>query len=271
MGTPVGPIAFVGGGFMGEGMLQGLLTRGLVAANEVQVAEPVAVRRAALSDRFGVATTEHTGAAVGDAAVVVLAVKPQEFPTAAGQLAGRLRPEQLVISIMAGITIATLRAKLAHEKLVRCMPNTPLGIGQGFTGWTATVAVSEVERGLVETIFGALGGGAFFAEEKYLDMATAVGGSGPGYVMLLIEALIDGAVQIGLRRDVAREMVLQTVAGSVELARQTGRHPAELRDAVTSPGGTTAAGLQVLERQGVRAAIGDAITAAYERSRALGG
>jgi pyrroline-5-carboxylate reductase len=271
VGTPIGSIAFVGGGFMGEGMLRGLLAEGLAVAGEVQVAEPVAARRAELSDRFGVVTTEHTGAAVSDAAIVVLAVKPQDFPTAAGQLAGRLRSEQLVISIMAGITVAALRAKLAHEKLVRCMPNTPLGIAQGFTGWTATAAVSEAERRLVETMFTALGGAAFFADEKYLDMVTAVGGSGPGYVMLVVEALIDGAVQIGLRRDVAREMVLQTIAGSVELARQTGQHPAVLRDAVTSPGGTTAAGLQVLERQGVRAAIGDAIVAAYERSRALGG
>ncbi len=267
----IGRVALIGGGFMGEGIVQGLISRGLAQAADLRVCEPLAARRDYLAERHGVLATDKRAEAVTGASIVVLAVKPQEFEAEGRELARLLRPEQLVLSIMAGVRIQTLRDTLEHGRIVRAMPNTPLGIGEGYTAWTATPEVSEAERGAVSSIVGALGGGAYLPDEKYLDMATAVNGSGPGFVMLCVEAMIDAAVLIGLRRDLATEMVLQTFVGSVRLAQSSGQHPAQLRNAVTSPAGTTAAGLQVLERSGIRAAIADAVVAAYERSRSLGG
>lgn len=271
VGTTIGRVTFVGGGFMGEGIIQGLLTQGLSKASELRVCEPVAARRKHLSERYGIVASTEMAASVAGAQIVVLAVKPQDFDAAARDLTGALKPEQLVLSIMAGVRIETLRQKLGHDRIVRTMPNTPLGIGEGFTVWTATEAVSAAERETVSALFGALGGEAYLPDEKYLDMATAVNGSGPGFIMLFVESMIDAAVLIGLRRDLATEMVLQTFIGSARLAQVGGQHPAQLRNSVASPAGTTAAGLHVLERAGVRAAIADAVVAAYERSRALGG
>ncbi len=271
VGTTVGRVGFVGGGFMGEGIIQGLLAQNMSEPADLRVCEPIAARRTYLSERYGIVTSADAAEALDGAPIVILAVKPQDFDNAARQLVGVLEPAQLVLSIMAGVRIDTLRQKLSHERIVRTMPNTPLGIGEGFTAWTATAAVTAEERAKVATMFGALGGEAYLADEKYLDMATAVNGSGPGFVMLFVEAMIDAAVLIGLRRDLATEMVLQTFTGSTRLAQSTGQHPAQLRNSVASPAGTTAAGLQVLERTGVRAAIADAVVAAYERSRALGG
>lgn len=271
VGARVGRVCFIGGGFMGEGIIQGLLAQSMAAPADLRVCEPIPARREYLSERYGIAASADAVESLAGAQIVILAVKPQDFDAAARNLAGKLGPKQLVLSIMAGVRIDTLRQKLSHERIVRTMPNTPLGIGEGFTAWTATEAVTAEERATVSALFGALGGEAFFPDEKYLDMATAVNGSGPGFVMLFVEAMIDAAVLIGLRRDLATEMVLQTFTGSTRLAQSTGQHPAQLRNSVASPAGTTAAGLQVLERSGVRAAIADAVIAAYERSRALGG
>lgn len=270
-GTTVGRVSFVGGGFMGEGILQGLLSRGIVQSSEVGICELVDARRQYLADRYGVNATAHVDDAVRDARVIVLAVKPQDFDAVARQLGPSLHPEQVVLSIMAGVTITAMRSQLMHERVVRAMPNTPGAIGEGFSAWTASAAVNEDELAAVRTVLEALGKSAFFPEEKYLDVATAVSGSGPAYVLLLMEAMVDAAVLAGIRRDIAIEMVLQTFAGTVKYAQATGRHFADLRNAVTSPGGTTAAGLQVLERAGIRGVIADAVWAAYERSKALGG
>jgi len=266
-----GCVAFIGGGFMGEGILQGLLARGASVAGDVAVCEPLRLRREYLARQYGVRTSEQAADVLDEAQTVIFAVKPQDFATAAAGVASFLRPEQVALSIMAGVRIETLRTLLRHERIVRAMPNTPGAIGEGFTGWTATTAVQPAELVAVEAILGTLGRTAHLPDEKYLDMVTAVSGSGPGFVMLLAEAMIDAAVLIGLRRDLATEMVLQTFAGSARWAQQSGRHVAELRNAVTSSAGTTAAGLQELERSGVRAALSDAVVAAYERSCALGG
>jgi pyrroline-5-carboxylate reductase len=271
VGTNVGRIAFLGGGFMGEGIVQGLLARGAVAPADISVCELIDARRRYLVERYGVSAGESATGVVRNAATLVIAVKPQDFHTLAEQLAGNLDASQLVLSIMAGVSITTLKRELGHDRLVRAMPNTPGAIGQGFTAWTATGAVTEAERARVSTVLEALGRSAYFADEKYLDMATAVSGSGPGFVLLLIEAVVEAAVLLGIRRDVATEMALQTFSGTALYAQQSDQHLAALRNAVTSPGGTTAAGLQVLERAGVRGAIADAIVAACERSRALGG
>lgn len=269
--TPSTVVAFAGGGFMGGAMIQGIVARGVARAGEICVCELLPARRDALAAEHGVRTTARLAEAVRGARLLVLAVKPQDFPTLGATLRSALQPEQTVLSIMAGVTSATLRDGLGHERVARAMPNTPGAIGDGYTGWTAAPRVFEENGALIGSVLDALGRHAYFADEKYLDMVTAVSGSGPGYIMLVIEAMIDAAVLIGLRRDQAREMVLQTVAGSARYAQSTGAHPAALRDAVTSPGGTTAAGLQRLEEAGVRAAFSSAIVAAWERSRALGG
>jgi pyrroline-5-carboxylate reductase len=172
---------------------------------------------------------------------------------------------------MAGVSLATLRDGLGHEAIVRAMPNTPAQVREGMTVWTAAEAVSASAREDVQRVLGALGQELYVAEEKYVDMATAVSGSGPGFVFLTMEAMIDAAVHIGLRREMATEMVLQTVLGSARYAQASGRHLADLRNQVTSPGGTTAEGLLALEEAGVRAAFAQAIIAAYERTRQLGG
>jgi pyrroline-5-carboxylate reductase len=266
-----GSIAFAGGGFMGGAIIAGLLARGLLAPSAIRVHEKLPDRRAALSEAHGVRVCADASLAVAGAALVVVAVKPQDFPALAAELRPVLSGEQTILSIMAGVTLAALKSGLGTEIVARAMPNTPGAIGEGFSGWTAAPAVRERSGAAIEAVLGALGRHAYFAEEKYLDMVTAVSGSGPGYVMLVVEAMIDAAVLVGLPRDVAREMVLQTVAGSARWAQQAGLHPAVLRDTVTSPGGTTAAGLRELEKAGVRAAFLSAVTAAWERSRALGG
>ena len=266
-----GPIAFAGGGFMGSAMIQGLLARELVAPRQIGVFERLPERREELIARYDVRASDNARDAVAGARLVVLAVKPQDFPALGAQLQPLLHPDQTVLSIMAGVPLKALRAALGVARVARAMPNTPGAIGEGFTGWTAPAEVREAAGGAIGAVLDALGKHAYFGDEKYLDMVTAVSGSGPGYVMLMVEALIDAAVLVGLPRDVAREMVLQTVAGSARWAQQSGAHPAALRDTVTSPGGTTAAGLQRLEEAGVRAAFASAVVAAFERGRALGG
>jgi pyrroline-5-carboxylate reductase len=175
------------------------------------------------------------------------------------------------MSIMAGVTISSIKSALNHEAVVRAIPNTPAQIGEGMTVWTATPAVADGAKESISRVLSVLGQEIYVADEKYIDMATAVSSSGPGYVFLVIEAMIDAAVHIGLRRDMAVPMVLQTVLGSARYAQETGKHPAELRNQVTSPGGTTTEGLQVLEDAAVRAAFTEAIEAAYEKAKELGG
>lgn len=264
-------LALIGGGVMGEAIVSALLRGGIAQPGEVAVCEIVRERREELRQRYGVAVSEGAAEALAGAQVALLAVKPQEFPQAARELAGALRREQTVMSIMAGIRIATLRDALRHDALVRAIPNTPAQIGEGMTVWTATPEVGEAARESVRRILSALGQELYVPEEKYVDMATAVSASGPAYVFLVAEALIDAAVHIGLRRELAEPMVLQTILGSVRYAQEAGRHPAELRNRVTSPGGTTAEGLLALERAGVRAAFVQAVREAYEKALRLGG
>ena len=263
-------LGVVGGGAMGEAVVAAVLRRKLLAPTDVTVADVVAERREALRARYRVLAASTNGEAAAQADYLVIALKPQDFEKAAAGLIGRLPAAATVVSIMAGVPISRLSGALGHAAVVRAMPNTPAQVGEGMTVWTATEAVSEAARADVGRIFDCLGRQAFVAEERYLDMATAVSGSGPGYVFLFIEALIDAAVHIGLGRTLATEMVLQTVQGSARYAQETGRHPADLRNVVTSPGGTTAEGLKALEAGGLRAAAIDAVVAAYEKSKALG-
>ncbi len=264
-------LAFIGGGMMGEAILAGALAREIASPAGVAVCEIVPARRDHLAQEHGVRVTEDPAEAVAGASIVVLAVKPQEFASAAHGLRGHVGARQTVMSIMAGVTIPSIQAALNHSAVVRAIPNTPARIGEGITIWTATDAISDDAREAVRSILSVLGDEVYVGEEKYVDMATAVSSSGAAYVFLVIEAMIDAAVHIGLRREVATRMVLQTVAGSARYAQSTGSHPADLRNQVTSPGGTTTEALLVLEQAGLRAAFIDAIEAAYRKARELGG
>lgn len=264
-------LSIIGGGFMGEAIIDQVIARGVASADDVRVAEANPARREYLAGRHKVLATAEYGPVVDGAEVLVLAVKPQEFDPLAEPLRHQLDPRQLIVSIMAGVRMQHIGDALARHHVVRVMPNLAASVGEAFSIWTAMEEVDEEQRGSVRTLLSSFGRELFVAEEKLLDVAVAVSGSGPGYVMLIVEALIDGAVHIGMRRDVATEAVLQTVLGAVRLAQASGRHPAELRAQVASPGGTTVEGLLALERHGVRAALVEAVIAGYEKSRALGG
>jgi pyrroline-5-carboxylate reductase len=187
------------------------------------------------------------------------------------ELNGHLPTESLVLSIVAGATIEKISCALQHEAIVRVMPNTPARVGKGMSVWTATERVSDTQREHAGAILGALGREIFVDHEYYLDMATALSGTGPAYVFLFIEAMIDSGVHMGFPRRIAEELVLQTMEGAVEFARKYPHHPAELRSMVTSPGGTTAEALYQLEKGGFRTILSKAVFAAYQKSKALGG
>jgi pyrroline-5-carboxylate reductase len=264
-------LAFIGGGMMGEAMIAGAIRNDVADPAGIAVCDIVAARRKVLASQYKVKVFDKPGEAIHGADIVVLAVKPQEFATAAKQLAGALQSGQTVMSIMAGVRIETIAETLGHESVVRAIPNTPSQIGEGMSVWTATTAVKGNARDEVRLLLGVLGKEIYVDSEKYVDMATAVSSSGPAYVFLIMEAMIDAAVHIGLRREMATPMVIQTLLGSARYAQESGRHPADLRNQVTSPGGTTTEGLLVLEDAGLRAAFMEAIQAAYERAQELGG
>ena len=264
-------MTFVGGGTMGEAMIKGLLDRRLIEPALITASDPAPERRTHLSAQYGVHVTDDNVEAVSRAKVIVLSIKPQVYKKVAAELRGKIPADALVLSIIAGTRISALRKGLAHQAIARAMPNTPAQIGQGITVWTTTPEVSEAQRAQAQTILGALGDEIWMDDEGYLDMATALSGTGPGYVFLFMEAMIDAGVHMGFSRDVATRLVLQTMEGSVALAKATGRHPTELRNAVTSPGGTTAEALYQLEKGGMRTVLSKAIWAAYQKSKYLGG
>ena len=264
-------IGFIGGGVMGEAMIRGILNKGLTVTQDIIVNDVSAARLASLKDDYKVAVTDDYGIAVKGSNVVVIAVKPQNLAQLMPELEGRFARGQLVLSIVAGASIATIASGLRHRSVVRAMPNTPAQIGQGMSVWTTSSEVSPRQKEMARSILGALGKEMYVPDEKYLDMATAVSGSGPGYIFLIIEALVDAAVHIGLPREMAEELVIQTVLGAARLAQETGKRPKELRDMVTSPGGTTAQGLLKLEEGDLGALLARAVIAAYEKAKELGG
>ncbi len=263
-------IGFIGGGTMAEAILSGMLDAGVAAPADVIIGEPVAARREYLAEQYGVAVSAVNSPVVGSPDLVVLAVKPQDLPKVYADIGGKFMGRQSVLSIVAGAKMESLAKGVGHERIIRVMPNTPAQIGAGMTMWTCLPSVRTAHREAASAILSTIGDEIYVDDEKYLDMATALSASGPAYVFLIVEALIDAGVYVGLPRDTARRLALQTVKGSVALVAETGRHPAELKDMVTSPGGTTAEGLQALERAGVPAAIVDAVDAAYRKSIRLG-
>lgn len=262
-------IGFIGSGVMAEAMLQGLLGNELVPPASITCADPLPTRCAQLEEAFGVKTTTSNVEAVKDADIVVLSVKPQVLGDVMGELKGHVTSEQMVISIVAGVTTETIARGLNHPAVVRVMPNTPARIGEGMSVWICTEAVTETGRERARHILQALGKEHHVRKEDELDMATALSGTGPAYVFLFMEALVDAGVHLGFSRRISEELVLQTVKGSVDFALQSDTHLAELRNMVTSPGGTTADALYHMEKGGLRTVISKAVFAAYSKSRYL--
>ena len=264
-------IAFIGSGVMAEAMIKGLLRQGLVTPGQIVASGPRPERGQELFDRYDVHTTTDNVEAASGADVVVLSVKPQVLCRVLEELGGHVDPKALVFSIVAGAKTETIRRLLSVPAVVRVMPNTPAQIGLGISVWTATEATTDAQRSQALAILQALGEEVYVDDESYLDMATALSGTGPAYVFLLMEAMVDAGVHLGFSRHVAQRLVIETLRGSVEYARQSPRHLAALRNQVTSPGGTSAEALYHLEKGGLRTVLSRAIWAAYQRSRVLGG
>lgn len=262
-------IAFIGPGVMAEAMIAGLLRKKLSKPENIIAAGPREERGAELRQKYCIAFTADNAAAARQAEVVTLSVKPQKLSEVMKGLKG-IRPEALVLSVVAGASVKKISVGLKHKAVVRSMPNTPGQIGQGITVWTASKETTDEQREIARAILGALGEEVFVEDEGYLDMATALSGTGPAYVFLFMEALIDAGVHLGFPRRIAEQLVVQTVKGSAAFYEQAGMHPATLRNQVTSPGGTSAEALYYLEKAGFRTAISRAVWAAYQRSLELG-
>ena len=258
-------IAFIGGGAMGEAMVKCLLTKKVAVSQDIVVSDVSPSRRELLNLEYGVSTLSDNVRAVENADLVILAVKPQNLPQVVGEIKG-LSTEQLVLSIVAGATLSSLCQGLNHSSVIRAMPNMPAQIGEGMTVWTATAETGQKQKELAQAVLRALGKEIYVADEKYLGMATALSGSGPAYIFLFIETLIDAGVHIGLPRDMAQKLVIQTILGSTCTVERTGKHPADLRNMVTSPGGTTTEALRQLERGGFRSLLLEAVAAAYKKA-----
>lgn len=263
-------IGFIGGGNMAEAILSSVLARKLADPEDLSVSDVLDSRLSYLVQKFRIATSKDNRKVVKNKEIVILAVKPQTFNDVAAGIRGALQPNQLAISIIAGKNIRTLSSSLDHNCLVRSMPNTPAQIGEGITVWTATPQVNPQQKKWAASILGVMGTEIFVDDEKYLDMATAVSGSGPAYVFLFIESLEAAAVKLGFSPEVAGRLVMQTLQGSTHLLQKSGKPPRELRQMVTSPGGTTAEAIAVFEKGGFASLIENAITAAYEKAKKLG-
>jgi pyrroline-5-carboxylate reductase len=262
-------IAFVGAGVMAESIIAGLLAKGMLPAERIVASHPREERRRLLEERHGITTTATNREAVDGADLVLLTIKPQVLQQVMHQLHGQLSPRQVVISIIAGASLTTLRRGIGHDAVVRVMPNTPAQISEGMSVWCATEEVSDGQREAIRLVLGALGEEIEVETEKYVDMATALSGTGPTYVFLMMEALIDAGVHMGFPRHLAEEIVLQTVSGSVSFARSSGKHMAELRNMVTSPGGTSAEAIYQMEKGGLRTVLSRSVYAAYQKTQVL--
>ena len=263
-------IGIIGGGFMGEAFLRGILSAGVADPSNVAVAELIADRRRALTEH-GVRVTDDPESACIGADLVLLAVKPDDLAATASSLAGAIPAGAVLVSIAAGTPLAEVQRHSGHRASVRVMPNLPAAIGEGAAVFLAAPELNEEQLARVrEVLSGVATAIVEVGDDEAVDLATALHGSGPAYVYLLIEAMVDSAVRLGMKRPEATDLVLATVAGSARYAIESGEHAATLRNAVTSPGGTTAAALSELEAAGVRAAIDDAIEAAFTRALDLG-
>ena len=262
-------IAFIGSGAMAEAMIAGLLRKELAEPKNLMASGPRVERGAQLKEKYGIQPFTENNAAASSADLVVLSVKPQRLSGVLKELKD-VRPEAFVLSIVAGAPIQKIVEALKNPAVVRAMPNTPAQIGEGITVWAAALEVLDAQKEIARSLLGALGEEIFVEDENYLDMATALSGTGPAYVFLFMEAMIDAGVHMGFSRRIAEQLVVKTLTGSVAYYQNIQTHPAALRNQVTSPGGTSAEALYYLEKAGFRTAISRAIWAAYQRTLELG-
>ena len=275
-------LSFIGCGVMAEAMIAGLLKRGMVARGQIVGSHPRASRREELATKYGIRVMESNREAATSRyssgspeehrahSIVILAVKPQRLGTVLSELRGALQQDDIALSIIAGAEIETIASELLHPSVVRAMPNTPAQIGHGMIAWTATPQVNELQQAQVRAMLGALGREMHVEEERMIDMATALSATGPTYIFMMMEALVDAGVHMGFSRHVAEELVVQTMLGSVLFARESHKHPAELRNMVTSPGGTSAEAIYQMEKGSMRTVLSKAVWAAYQRAVSLG-
>jgi pyrroline-5-carboxylate reductase len=263
-------VGIVGAGVMAEAIMSGLIADRAVEPAQLTASHPRRERREVLAERHGIRPVATNREALAEAEVVVIAVKPQMLGRVMRELRGRLGAEQVVVSIVAGATVRTLVDGLRHAAVVRAMPNTPSQIRRGITVWTASEACSTAQRDLARGVLRALGEERQVADEAFVAMATALSGTGTTYLFAVMEALIDAGVHLGFPRELAHDLVVDTLLGSAEFARQSDLHPAQLRNAVTSPGGTSAAAIYELEKGRIRTVFSDAVWAAYRRTLELG-
>ena len=263
-------VAIVGAGVMAEAMIAGLLADKAVPASRLVASHPRRDRRDVLASRHGISVLTRNAEAVPGADIVVLAVKPQMLRAVMREVGPALEKGQVVLSIVAGATLRTLTAGLNHAAVVRAMPNTPSQIRRGITVWTASSACTARQRDLARSVLRAIGSEKEVGDETFVAMATALSGTGPTYLFAVMEALIDAGVHMGFPRELAHDLVVETLIGSAEYAAQSELHPAQLRNAVTSPGGTSAAAIYELEKGRLRTVLSDAVWAAYRRTQELG-
>lgn len=268
-------LAFVGCGVMAEAMIAGVLRKNLVAAEQIAASHPRANRRAELKEKYGISVYESNGETVEavketENSVVALCVKPQRLGGVLNELGGVVSPHQTVASIIAGARIETISDALNNKKIVRAMPNTPSQIGAGITAWTCTEEIGEAERDRIKSLLTALGKELYVPNENMIDMATSLSATGPTYIFMVMEALTDAGVHLGFSREMSKELVQETMLGAVLFAMESHKHPAELRNMVTSPGGTSADAIYQMEKGGLRTVLSKAVYAAYQRAVALG-
>ncbi len=267
-------LAFIGCGVMAESIIAGLLRKELVRSKQITASHPRHDRRELLANTYKIETYEHNADAVkslsDENSMIVLCVKPQRLKGVLAELKGVVSPRQLVVSIIAGATVETISEALENNLIVRTMPNTPAQIGQGMTAWTCSEKVSVEQKARVKLLLSALGKELYVETENQIDMATSLSATGPTYIFMLMEALTDAGVHLGFSRDVSKELVQQTMLGSTLFAMESHKHPAELRNMVTSPGGTSAAAIYEMEKGSMRTVLSKAVFSAYKRAVELG-
>ncbi|HLM02989.1 MAG TPA: pyrroline-5-carboxylate reductase [Pyrinomonadaceae bacterium] len=268
-------LAFIGCGVMAEAIIAGLLRKNLVGSRQIVASHPRDGRRQELGEKYGIEVFEKNAEAVesvkaSENSIAALCVKPQRLKGVLHELKGVVAPEQIVLSIVAGARVRTISEALGNQKIIRAMPNTPAQIGAGMTAWTCSEEISETEKARVKALLTALGKELFVETENMIDMATSLSATGPTYIFMVMEALTDAGVHMGFSREVSKELVQETMLGAVLFAMESHKHPAELRNMVTSPGGTSAEAIYQMEKGSLRTVLSKAVYAAYQRAVALG-
>lgn len=262
-------IAILGAGKIGEALLAGLLSSGEHEPSDIMASDRRAERLVELSERFGIETTADNSEGVRHGSIIVIAVKPQDIGELLADIGSSVTTEQTIVSVAAGITTRSIEERIdAPAPVVRVMPNAPMTVHEGIAGLAPGAHAGEKDLAIAERLLGCVGS-TVRVPEHMMDAVTAVSGSGPAYFALLAESMIEAGILLGLSRDISTDLVVQTMYGTAKMLRDEGMHPVELREAVTSPGGTTIAAIRELEQAGVRAAFLNAITAALERGKEL--